>query len=99
MIPDSFKWTINVNYCKYLLKVFNVSGLGSRHANICVAMEEWLWRPKGPSSLAVFPFLTMSFTGSRKQLLNFCFDTEIVALAVTVERTGSGQLFWPSIRF
>lgn len=90
-IPDSLKWTTNVNYCKYLHKVFNVSGLGSRHANICVAVEEWLWRREGPSSLAVFPSLTMSFTRSRKQFLKFSCDTEVVVLAVTVESTGSGS--------
>lgn len=48
----------------------------------------------GRPILSSYPSLTMSSTRSRKQLLNFCFDTEIVALAVTVERTGSGQLFW-----
>lgn len=92
MIPDSLKWTANVNYCKYLLKVFNVSGLGGRRANMCVDMEKLLWRQEGPSSLATLPSLSMSFTRSRKQFPNFCVDAEIVTLALTVERTGSGRL-------
>lgn len=41
VIPDSLKWTTNVNYRKYLLKVFIVNSLGSRHANICVGMLLW----------------------------------------------------------
>lgn len=92
---QTLKWTTNVNYRKYLLKVFIVNSLGSSHANICVGMllRKRVAVETGKPILSGHRSLTMSSTRSGKQLLNFCFDTEIVALAVTVGRTGSGQLF------